>query len=162
LADIVATPETLGGILQEDFDDHVRGQGRMLTRGLTSIQRDFRAQAPKDSEAFADSAQPYVGEPGETWARGGGGKGPTVESVMDGWTPGQEVGIATDAPYSRKLIFQPGENRGKVTKRRGNRYRNQYGTFGETRRRTYTTKVKRGWVEKIVDAANREMEKVEP
>jgi hypothetical protein len=156
LADIHATPATLESILMEDFDDHVRGQGRMLTRGLTSIQRDFRAQAPKDSEAFADSAQPYVGEPGETWARGGGGKGPTVESVMAGWTPGQEVGIATDAPYSRKLVFHAGEDKGRVSKR--NRGKNR----PTGARRTYTRKVKPGWVEKVVDAANREMEKVEP
>jgi len=159
LADVLATPETLGAILQEDLEEHVREQGRMLTRGLSHIQTRMVAGAPRGAGDFAASIRPYEGEPGQTWERGGGGGtagASEVKAVMAGWTPGREVGIATDAPYSRKLIFHAGEDKGRVSKR--NRGRNR----PTGARRTYTRKVKHGWVERIVDEANRDMEKVEP
>lgn len=158
MADILATPETLEAILLDDFEDHVREQGRMLTRGLTHIQTRMVAEAPRDKGDFAASIRPYEGEPGQTWERGGGGAtagAGEVNAVMAGWTPGREVGIATDAPQSRKLVFHAGEDKGRVSKR--NRGRNR----PTGARRTYTRKVKGGWVERIVDDANREMERVE-
>jgi hypothetical protein len=159
LADIVATPDTLEAVLLEDMDRHVEEQARMLARGLGYIQRRMVAEAPRDKGDFAASIRPYEDEPGQTWERGGGGGDAgqgEVDAVMSGWTPGHEVGIATDAPYSRKLVFHAGVDKGRVSKR--NRGRNR--PTGE--RRTYTRKAPHGWVEKIVDAAAREMEKTEP
>lgn len=159
MADIIATPETLGAILEEDMDRHVAEQGRMLARGLTHIQTRMVAEAPRAAGDFAASIRPYEGAPGQTWERGGGGGvagAGEVNAVMAGWMPGREVGIATDAPYSRKLVFHAGEDKGRVSKR--NRGKNR----PTGARRTYTRKVKPGWVDRIVDAANREMETVEP
>lgn len=145
-------PEELGQVLNEDMRRHVEDQRRMLTQGLDFIQKQIRAEAPRESGAFADSVQPYRGEPGSTWERGGGGQGPEAEDVMAGWQPPEEVGIATDAPYGRKLMLHAGENKGRLTRR--NRRGRQVATG---QRRTYTSKVQKGWVEKIVDQANRQM-----
>ena len=151
---IICTPDELGQVLLENQNQHVEGQRRMLTRGLGYIKKHMRQEAPRYRGDFAESIEEYVGEPGPTWSRGGGGGNTSgsVEATMNTWKPGQEVGIATDAPYARKLIFHAGENKGVVSRRnrRGRRVRTSV-------RRTYTKKVGAGWVDKIVDAANRQM-----
>jgi hypothetical protein len=151
---VYCRPEDLGKELSKDLGRHVEDQRRMLTRGLDFLQAEMRRQAPRGKGDFADSIQPYRGEPDSTWKRGGGGDGPGAEDVMAGWQPPEEVGVATDAPYGRKLIFHAGEEKGVVSRRnrRGRR-------VATGKRRTYTTKASPGWVEKIVDQANREMER---
>lgn len=131
---VTCTLEELGDVLLDDADRHVEEVRANLTRGLSYIQGELVAQAPRASGDFAASVRPYVGEPGATWSRGGGGSeagAAEVAEVMEQWQPGQEVGAATDAPYSRKLIFHAG---------------------------TYTKKAAHGWVDTIVRQANALME----
>jgi hypothetical protein len=147
-------PEDLGDVLSEDLERHVESERRMLTRRLTHIQVEMVAEAPRLEGDFAASIRPYVGEPGPTWKRGGGGSdagAAEVESTMADWTPGQNVGIATDAPQSRKLIFHAGDQTGKTYKSTSRRRRVREGQA----RKTFTKKVDAGWVERIVDEANR-------
>lgn len=146
-------PEDLERVLLDDLERHVEDQRRMLTRGLGYIKSRVKADAPRFRGDFAESVEEYVGEPGVTWHRNGGSRNSSVEATMQGWRAGQEVGIATDAPYSRKLIFHAGEDKGRVTRR--NRRSRSVATGA---RRTYTKKVGAGWVEKIVDEGNRRME----
>lgn len=151
---IYCRPDELGAVLSEEMERHVQDQRRMLTKGLKHIKRRVKEDAPRATGAFADSVQPYAGEPGTTWQRGGGNPDVPVESVMADWKPGEPVGIATDAPYSRKIIFHAGDKAGQVFKTTNRRRRIRAGQA----RKTYTKKVGAGWVERIVEEGNRLME----
>lgn len=148
MATTTVTPEQLGDALMEDFARLERDQRAMLKRGIGHLQVKAVREAPRDKGDFAHSLTPYVAEPGATWQRGGGSDAgqAEVDAVVDSWHPGQTLGIATDAPYGRKLIFHAGEDKGVVSRRNRRGRRVSTGT-----RRTYTKKVSGAWLEKIMD-----------
>lgn len=158
MVEITCSPEKLGRVLDEDLAEHLETQRQRLVRGMSYIQTEIVNQAPRYQGDFAASVRPYHGTPGRTWRRGGGGNdagAAEVKGVLDEWTPGEEVGIATDAPYSRKLIFNAGDQTGKTYADPRNR-RRKY-RYGQAKK-TYTKKVGAGWVDKIVAEGNRRME----
>jgi hypothetical protein len=157
MADVIhCSLDELDQVLLDDADRHVEEVRAQLTEGLTYIQEEVVAQAPRLEGDFAASVRPYAGEPKATWRRGGGGGdagAAEVESAMEGWRPGEEVGVGTDAPYSRKLIFHAGDKTGQVYRST----RRRRGIRKGQRRKTYTKRVGAGWVDNIVADANRLM-----
>jgi hypothetical protein len=128
---ITCRPEELGGVLKADLARHIEIQRQMLETGVGYMAERAAAEAPRDKGDFAASIRPYAGTPGRTWKRGGGGGTSgraEAAAVARAWRPGEEIGIASDAPYGRKLFFHAGR---------------------------YTKKVARGWLDRIVKAANK-------
>lgn len=158
---VTCTLDQLGDVLVADLDRHVEGVRAKLTKVVTYVQTEMAAQAPRDRGDFAASIRPYAIEPGgdppPSWARNSGGAtagAADVEAVMQGWKPGQEVGVYSDAPYSRKEIFQAGDMTGQTYKHTEKRSWKGVHRKGQ-KRRTYTKKVPHGWVDTIVLQANR-------
>ena len=147
----------LAGILDDQAEimavEHVRSR---LILGMTHVLERIQQEAPRQTGAFVSSVWPYVGQPGATWSRQGGAMASAsdVERVMAQWQPGQECGIATDAPYSRKIILQAGDHTGQKYKQ-GRRSR---GVRKGSAIPTYTRHVSPGWVDVIIAEANQLME----
>lgn len=139
----------LGGVLEAEGDRMLEDYRERLGEAVSLVERRMEQQVPRQTGDLAASIQPYVGEPGATWSRGGGGRDTgdaEVKSALQEWQPGEEVGVATDAPYGRKIIMNAGDQTGR-------KYRER-----RKARVTYTKKVAAGWVDVIVADANRLLE----
>lgn len=148
--------EDLASVLDDEAERYVEEMRGRLTKAATHLQVQLEAQVPRYAGDLASSIQPYVGEPGPTWRRGGGGSdagAAQVEAVMQEWEPGQEVGVATDAPYGRKILMHAGDR----SARRRKQGRRGVGRKGG-KLATFTKQVAAGWVDVIVAEANRELE----
>ena len=64
----------------------------------------LQSGSPRLTGAFADSWQPYVGDP-PTGDFTGPATAVDVVRLMQSWVPGMPLGISTTKPYARRLAF---------------------------------------------------------
>lgn len=114
------------------FDDLAEGLTEQLRAKVGRAVHHLYARTVLDSPrlegAFAASWWPFLGTPSPTWAEGDTSPAgeAAVQAIVDAWQPGDRIGIATDAPQARKLVFHAAR---------------------------YTKKARPGWLELILSEA---------
>lgn len=93
------------------FDDLADGLTEQLRAKVGRAVHHLYARTVLDSPRLegelAASWWPFLGMPSPSWVEGDTSPAgdAAVQAIVEAWQPGDRIGIATDAPYARKLVF---------------------------------------------------------